>query len=105
MIGSSLVIVVMVQHTRTSLSHSHYLTQHKVTREQLIWFMFQKTKYVYEEGKFKLLEFATDHSYGHYHGWKGYLDDSQVAAARQMYNKNKLGRRERRDWGKEEGKR
>lgn len=68
-------------------AHTH--TQHKMTREQLIWFMFQKTKYVHEEGKFKLLEFATDHSYGHYHRWKGYSDETEVAAARQMYNKNK----------------
>lgn len=75
-----------------------------MTREQLLWFLFQKTKYVYEEGKFKLLEFATDLSYGHYHQWKGYLDDTQVTAARQMYNKNKLGRgeEEARGWGREE---
>ena len=79
-----------------------------MTREQLIWFLFQKTKYVHEEGKFKLLEFATDRSYGHYHRWKGYLDETEVAAARQMYNKNKYGGQgggegRREDQGKAEG--
>ena len=65
--------------------------QHKVTKEQLTWFMFQKTKYTLEEGQFRPLQFPVNLCFQDYHSWRGYSDENEVAAARTTYGKNRWG--------------
>ena len=74
-----------------TLTHSHTHPQHKVTKDPLVWFMFQKTKYLYEEreGVFKPLEFPVGLPCSHYHSWPGLASSAAVDAARQKYGKNR----------------
>ena len=67
------------------------ILQDKLTGEQLIWFMFQKTKYLYDqkEGKFQLLKFHTSEPYSYYRDCRGYTTDMKAEAAKQLYGKNK----------------
>ena len=67
------------------------LLQHKVTKEPLTWFMFQKTKYNLEdEGKlFRPLQFPISLRVSDYQSWRGYRDDSEVAAAAMTYGDNR----------------
>lgn len=58
-----------------------------------IWFIFQKTKYVWdnnEKKQFNGLSFPTYNSYQHYMEWKGYQEDSEIHYAEQKYGKNIL---------------
>ena len=63
--------------------------QHKLTGEPLTWFMFQKTKYIYEDGKFRPLDFPVSHSFSYYLNWKGYATDMEAEATRQLYGRNR----------------
>lgn len=57
-----------------------------------IWFIFQKTKYLYSNEKktFIGLEFPVDLSFGYYQQWKGYADEEEVKIAERKYGKNEL---------------
>lgn len=57
-----------------------------------IWFIFQKTKYIYSPDKktFQGLEFPIDKSYSEYMNCKGYQEDQDVLQADQLYGKNQL---------------
>ncbi|XP_013793364.1 manganese-transporting ATPase 13A1-like [Limulus polyphemus] len=57
-----------------------------------VWFVFQKTKYVYEPNKkcFQGLEFPVALPMLCYQEWKGYQEDSEIAAAERKYGKNEL---------------
>lgn len=92
MYRSPVVLLLGLHNHLSSLPPSLLLSQHKVTREELIWFIFQKTKYIFKEGQFRPVEFPVDLSYGYYHSWKGYTDDMEVEAARQKYGKNRSAR-------------
>ncbi|PVD22376.1 hypothetical protein C0Q70_18186 [Pomacea canaliculata] len=62
--------------------------------EYRLWFIFQKTKYVYdgtEKKQFQPLTFPIDHSIHYYMDWKGYQDDTEVAAAEKKFGLNKMG--------------
>ena len=63
----------------------------KVTGEEFVWFNFQKTKYVYDqkEGRFKAVQFPVDRIYYHYFSSKGYISDSDIASAKQLYGNNR----------------
>lgn len=62
-----------------------------MTGKPLVWFMFQKTKYVYDEEmkKFNPVDFPIARKFSEYHASCGYEDESQLAAAKQIYGKNK----------------
>ncbi|XP_039280958.1 manganese-transporting ATPase 13A1 [Nilaparvata lugens] len=64
----------------------------ETTKSTQVYFLFQKTKYVWDEEKkqFRGLEFPAEHSFRHYMEWKGYQDDAEVAYAEQKYGKNTL---------------
>ena len=66
--------------------------QHKVTGDPLVWFMFQKTKYIYEEEKkqFSPVVFPVACHFSDYLSSPGYEGESQLAAAKQIYGKNTL---------------
>ncbi|XP_066909536.1 endoplasmic reticulum transmembrane helix translocase [Halyomorpha halys] len=56
------------------------------------WFMFQKTKYVWDEERrqFRGLEFPIGEKLSHYLHWKGYSDDVDLTNAESNYGKNML---------------
>lgn len=61
------------------------------SEQQEPWFIFQKTKYLWNSNKkrFEGLQFPINHSVKHYCEWKGYLDEKDIAAAEGKYGKNK----------------
>ncbi|XP_049787588.1 endoplasmic reticulum transmembrane helix translocase [Schistocerca cancellata] len=63
-----------------------------VTKEPVIWFMFQKTKYVWdpEKKQFRGLQFPISLPFGDYMDWKGHQEDSDVANADLRYGRNQL---------------
>ncbi|XP_054281923.1 endoplasmic reticulum transmembrane helix translocase [Macrosteles quadrilineatus] len=70
----------------------HHHTDSKVPEQNAIWFIFQKTKYVWDEDKkqFRGLQFPTDMSFREYTEWKGYQEDTDIASAEIKYGKNVL---------------
>ncbi|KAK7497039.1 hypothetical protein BaRGS_00011775 [Batillaria attramentaria] len=59
--------------------------------EPELWFNFQKTKYIYdgeEKKQFVPLTFPVNHSVHYYMDWKGYQDDTDVAAAERKFGTN-----------------
>ncbi|KAF2904876.1 hypothetical protein ILUMI_01293 [Ignelater luminosus] len=64
----------------------------KVADETRIWFMFQKTKYIYSYDKkiFQGLEFPVNKTFTEYISWKGYQEDQDVQQGEQLYGKNRL---------------
>lgn len=62
------------------------------SEQQEPWFIFQKTKYHWNSHKksFEGLQFPINHSVKHYCEWRGYLDEKDIAAAEEKYDKNKL---------------
>ncbi|XP_049519689.1 endoplasmic reticulum transmembrane helix translocase [Dermacentor silvarum] len=60
--------------------------------EPSVWFLFQKTKYLYsfERKAFRGIEFPTGMPLRHYQECKGYVDDADLAAAERQYGKNDL---------------
>ena len=62
------------------------------SNEQEPWFIFQKTKYLWNPNKkcFEGLQYPINHSVKHYCEWKGYLDEKDIAIAEEKYSKNKL---------------
>ncbi len=63
--------------------------QHKETRDMLVWFVFQKIKYIRDDGVFQPVEFPVTRPYAHYHNWRGHEGLMQVTAAEQLFGKNK----------------
>ncbi|KAJ8682038.1 hypothetical protein QAD02_017830 [Eretmocerus hayati] len=61
-------------------------------KSQEPWFIFQKTKYVWdpENCEFRGLAFPVRHSVKHYSQWKGYADDKEVEEAEATYGQNNL---------------
>ncbi|KAL0274452.1 UNVERIFIED_CONTAM: hypothetical protein PYX00_006871 [Menopon gallinae] len=57
-----------------------------------IWFIFQKTKYIWDDNKktFRGIEFPVNYSFKKYMEWKGYQDDNELQAAEMEYGKNQL---------------
>lgn len=70
------------------------LFQDEVNQHVNIWFIFQKTKYVWDENKkqFCGLQFPVDLSFGEYMEWKGYQEDHEVTYADIKYGRNQYVR-------------
>lgn len=61
--------------------------------EKVIWFQFQKTKYlldVKEKKQFQPIEFPVSHSLKFYMSAKGYTDEKSVADATSYYDLNRM---------------
>lgn len=67
-----------------------HLFQDEVNQSVNIWFIFQKTKYVWDENKkqFCGLQFPVDLPFGEYMEWKGYQEDHEVTNADSKYGRN-----------------
>ena len=64
--------------------------QHKENNESLVWFVFQKIKYIQEDGGiFQPVQFPVTKPYAHYHNWRGHDGLMQVSAAEQCFGKNR----------------
>ncbi|XP_033227041.1 manganese-transporting ATPase 13A1 [Belonocnema kinseyi] len=61
-------------------------------KDQNPWFIFQKTKYIWNPNKkkFEGLQFPVNHSVQHYSDWKGYPSENEVSETEEKYGKNKL---------------
>lgn len=57
-----------------------------------VWFIFQKSKYVYdwEKKTFHTIEFPTNKTYEEYMESKGYTDDEAIDIAEKEYGKNEM---------------
>lgn len=68
------------------------LRQTRTKDDHSIWFMFQKTKYLWSEDKkiFRDLEFPINNSYGEYMAWKGYQEDNDVQQIEMLYGRNAI---------------
>ena len=55
------------------------------------WFIFQKSKYVWdsENMEFRCLKFPIKNSINYYSQWKGYADDKEIEEAEAKYGQNK----------------
>ncbi|XP_058803201.1 endoplasmic reticulum transmembrane helix translocase [Phymastichus coffea] len=62
------------------------------SKSQEPWFIFQKTKYIWNPDKkeFRGLAFPINHSVKHYMNWKGYADEKEVQEAEETYGGNNL---------------
>lgn len=66
------------------------------SKEEVIWFEFQKTKYIYdheEKKQFQAVAFPVDYKFKRYLEWKGYVDAEEdgvdrVAKAKRQYGDN-----------------
>ncbi|XP_023310344.1 manganese-transporting ATPase 13A1 isoform X2 [Anoplophora glabripennis] len=65
---------------------------HAKEKETTIWFMFQKTKYIWDSDKkiFRGLEFPINKSYSEYVSCKGFQEDTDIQQADELYGKNEL---------------
>lgn len=61
-------------------------------QDQMIYFIFQKTKYVWDANKktFKGVEFPIYKSYAEYNSWKGFQEDTDAKQAEVIYSKNDM---------------
>ncbi|XP_063914226.1 endoplasmic reticulum transmembrane helix translocase [Zophobas morio] len=66
--------------------------QHSKDAKSTTWFIFQKTKYLWDPDKktFRGLEFPIHKPYFEYMSWKGYQEEEDIQQAEQLYNKNQL---------------
>nr|CAI5866507.1 unnamed protein product [Callosobruchus analis] len=68
------------------------LQQNKKEKETAPWFMFQKTKYVWDSDKktFRGIEFPINKAYKEYSNCKGFQEEADIVKAEQHYGKNNL---------------
>lgn len=58
--------------------------------EPILWFMFQKLKYVWdpEKSQFRGIDFPVHETYAQYVKWKGHQSDNDILIAEKTYGKN-----------------
>ena len=63
-----------------------------ISEKETIWFMFQKTKYVYDfdKGEFEQIIFPSDRPIQEYQEARGYVTDEELTFAEKVYGKNNL---------------
>lgn len=65
--------------------------QDKETQKEIIWFNFQKTKYVYdseEKKQFCQVAFPINETMEHYNNCKGHQEEADVERAKRKYGLN-----------------
>ncbi|KAG4071836.1 hypothetical protein HA402_005997 [Bradysia odoriphaga] len=63
---------------------------HADKTEPMLWFMFQKLKYVWdpEKSQFRGIDFPIHETYAQYVKWKGHQNDNDILVAEKTYGKN-----------------
>jgi PREDICTED: similar to cation-transporting atpase 13a1 (g-box binding protein) len=66
--------------------------QSDISKPPVLWFYFQKTKYIYNEEfkKFEVVKFPVDLNFCDYNDWKGYQNELDLTDAERNYGKNDL---------------
>jgi cation-transporting ATPase 13A1 len=84
--------VVKVVPTANNGSSELVRLQHGRDGKSDTWFIFQKTKYLWDSEKktFRGLEFPIHKQYSEYMSWKGYQEEEDIQQAEQLYHKNHL---------------
>ncbi|KAL3282728.1 hypothetical protein HHI36_005899 [Cryptolaemus montrouzieri] len=87
-IATIVKVVPTLNNGSSELVHLHRLKE----EETQVWFIFQKTKYVWDDNKksFRGVEFPIQKSFKEYLSSKGYQEDSDIQKATQHYGKNEL---------------
>lgn len=59
---------------------------------EVIWFMFQKTKYTFDfrSEKFHVVKFPLDHEMKEYQEWRGYQEDHEITSVERKFGKNRV---------------
>ncbi|KAG5897443.1 hypothetical protein JTB14_002704 [Gonioctena quinquepunctata] len=67
-----------------------WLRQTKNEKGTMVWFIFQKTKYIWNNDKktFRGLEFPINRTYSEYMSFKGFQEETDIVGAEQLYGKN-----------------
>lgn len=65
-------------------------TKHADKAEPMLWFNFQKLKYVWdpEKSQFRGIEFPIHETYDQYVKWKGHQNENDILVAEKTYGKN-----------------
>ena len=90
-LSATLAKVVPTSNNGSSeLVNLHRTKINNENESESLWFMFQKTKYVWDPDKknFRGVEFPINYSFGKYMDWKGYQDDDGLLAAEMEYGIN-----------------
>lgn len=89
-VNSSVATVAKV--IPTANNGSSELVALKHSKNDQIWFVFQKTKYIYDPDKktFRGIEFPINEPFSSYMNCKGYQDDKDIQEAEEQYGKNVL---------------
>lgn len=68
------------------------LKRETVAKKVVLWFMFQKAKYTYDDKskQFIAVEFPCDKTISFYQQWKGYSDPNDLQAIDRQYGRNEL---------------
>lgn len=68
------------------------LKRETIAKRNTLWFMFQKTKYVFNDklNRFATIEFSCDEKISYYKSWKGYNDQNEVHLIERQYGRNEL---------------
>lgn len=68
------------------------LRREKISKRDILWFTFQKTKYILDEKsqKFITVEYPCDKEISHYKQWKGYSDPNEIQLIDKQYGRNEL---------------
>jgi manganese-transporting P-type ATPase len=69
-----------------------YKTKITDKEDETIWFIFQKSKYIYnyDVNKFVELSYPINYDFRYYQEWKGYQDDNDLSIIEKRYGKNNL---------------
>jgi len=84
--------MILYDHCFSTISYPRVHLQDELSDEEDIWFIFQKTKYIYdakEKKDFKQINFPVDLKFSHYVDWKGYQEDDDIRKATRIYGKNR----------------
>lgn len=68
------------------------LLRETIAKQSTVWFLFQKTKYVFdnETKKFVTTNFPCDKKISHYKAWKGYSDLNELQLIEKKFGRNEL---------------
>lgn len=75
------------------MNFSNPLYQDKDTGQEVIWFKFQKAKYIYdseEKKTFCPVYFPINETFEYYQNWKGYQEEDVLIKTRSKYGANEL---------------
>lgn len=85
---TTVLLIIIFIHAQKTLFQS--IKKESLTPD--VWFIFQKSKYVYDWDKkqFHTVDFPDNKTYEEYMESKGYVDDESIDVAEKEYGKNEM---------------